>query len=222
MPSLSIVATPIGNMGDITLRALEVLKAADAIVAEDTRVTKKLLTHYQIQKRVISWHERSGEREWSHIAALLQSGAALAYVTDAGTPGVSDPGGALIERIMRAFPETVITPLPGPSALAATVSVAGIPMSEFLFLGFLPHKKGRQTLLKEIGASERPVILFESVHRILKLLGELAPLAKRVIVCRELTKKFETIYRGTPDEVLEQMPPGEVKGEFTVIVYDSK
>src|SRR3989344_3165248 len=171
MSSLFIVATPIGNLEDITQRALRVLSEVQGVVAEDTRVTTRLLRHYGIEKKLTAWHEHSDERVWQCLKEMLASGASLAYVTDSGTPGLSDPGGRLAELVRTQLPEVQIIPVPGPSALAAAISIAGIPLRDFLFLRFLPHKKGRQTKLGEIGASDRPVILYESVHRIRKLLG---------------------------------------------------
>jgi 16S rRNA (cytidine1402-2'-O)-methyltransferase len=220
MATLSIVATPIGNLEDITHRAVRVLSEADVVLAEDTRVTKRLLEHIGSSAKLASWHQHSNEQEFAAIRKLYDSGKSIAYVSDAGTPGISDPGGKLIELTLRNCPDVSIEPIPGPSALGAAISIAGIPMDEFHFMGFLPHKKGRQTGIKKIVASSVPVILFESVHRIRKLLTELAGMQKQVIVCRELTKKFETVYRGTPDEVLQQLKPAEEKGEFVVIVHE--
>ena len=219
MATFYSIATPIGNASDITERAVRTLSSVSAILAEDTRVTQKLLALLNIKKPLIAWHQHSDARTWQRIKTLLIAGNDVAYVTDAGTPGISDPGGKLIALIAKELPQVRIEPIPGPSALAAAISIAGIPLDEFLFLGFLPHKKGRQTLLKEIAASGRPVILFESVHRIKKLLGELAEHDMRVVVCRELTKKFETVYRGTAAEVLSALRPEEIKGEFVVIVH---
>ena len=219
MSTLYIIATPIGNASGITERAVRTLSSVSAILAEDTRVTHKLLSLLGIRQGLIAWHEHSDARAWERIRVLLAGGSDLCYVTDAGTPGVSDPGGRLIELVRKELPDVHIVPIPGPSALAAAISVAGIPLSEFLFLGFLPHKKGRQTALHEIAQSARPVILFESVHRIRKLLAELAESKMRVVVCRELTKKFETVYRGTAAEVLEALTAMETKGEFVVIAH---
>lgn len=219
MQALYIVGTPLGNMDDISVRAVKTLADVDAIIAEDTRVTKKILDRHAIVRPLLTWHEHSGEREWSRISGYLSAGKSLAYATDAGTPGVSDPGGVLVAHVLDEFPHMAVVPIPGPSSLTAAISVAGIPLHEFVFLGFLPHKKGRQTKLTRIEESAIPVILFESVHRIGKLLGELASGSKRVIVCRELTKKFETVYRGTPQSVLAHLAPAEVKGEFVVIIY---
>ncbi|MFZ2299513.1 MAG: 16S rRNA (cytidine(1402)-2'-O)-methyltransferase [Candidatus Moraniibacteriota bacterium] len=219
--TLYIVATPIGNLSDITLRALETLKAVDAILCEDTRVTGKLLARYEIRKSLVSCHEHTDGRKLEQIVGRLKSGENLAFVTDAGTPGLSDPGNRLVELALAAG--IVVVPIPGVSALGAIVSVAGIDMREFLFLGFPPHKKGRQTFFKSVAASEMPVIYYESPHRVMKnleLLSEYAPEMK-VVIGRELTKMFEEIIRGTIGEAREHFAahPDKVKGEFVIIAY---
>lgn len=192
MSILSIVATPIGNLGDITLHALRVLKETDWVLCEDTRVTKKLLDHYQIKTPTISYHQHSGELKVDRIIELLRAGKNLALVTDAGTPGISDPGGWLVSLVRAELGEGVkIESVPGASALGAAISLAGAGFDRFLFLGFLPHKKGRQTMLKEIGASKYPVILYESKHRIVKLLEELIKMNEEMKKCGEVRKRKE-------------------------------
>lgn len=222
--TLYIVATPIGNLGDITLRALETLKTADAILCEDTRVTGKLLKHFEIHKPTISCHEHTDERKLAQIIGRLSQGESFAFVSDAGTPGLSDPGNRLVE-LARAAGISVV-PIPGASALGAIVSVAGIDMREFLFLGFPPHKKGRETFFKAVAASEVPVVYYESPHRVMKNLGLLAALSPemRVVIGRELTKMFEEIIRGSVSEAIAYFTehPEKVKGEFTIIVYPVK
>ena len=221
MGTLSIVATPIGNLGDITFRAVETLKNADAIFCEDTRVTAKLLHKYEISKPLVRCDEKMEEVAAKKAIEMLAEGKRVAVVTDAGTPGISDPGGRLVARVRRFAPEAIIEAIPGPSALTAALSIAGLNSPDFLFLGFLPHKKGRQTALKEIGASERTIALYESPHRILKLLKELTQFApgKQVIVVKEITKVFEALYRGTPEEVSQRLAENKaVRGEFVVIV----
>lgn len=217
-----VVATPIGNLADITLRALETLKSVDLILCEDTRQTQKLLNHYEIKAPTLSYHQHSQLGKIDLILEKIEQGKTLALVSDAGTPGISDPGSYLVQKIYERFGENVaIVPIPGASALATILSVAGLPGDDFLFLGFLPHKKGRQTLLKEIVASSRAVVLYESVHRIHKLLTELiaAGVASRqLVVGRELTKKFETIYRGMASEVAAKLSAQQTKGEFVVII----
>jgi len=216
MSTLFIVSTPIGNLADITLRALDTLKNADLIACEDTRTTQKLLSHYQIIKPTISYHQHSKIGKVDQIIDALKAGKNVALVTDAGTPGISDPGNKLVSAAIEA--NIKIEPIPGPSALTSALSISGLPTDRFLFLGFLPHKKGRQTLIKEIKDSQYAIVLYESVHRIQKLLTELSDLDREIVVCRELTKKFETIYRGLPKAVLTQLTGDKVKGEFVVII----
>ena len=220
---LSIVATPIGNLSDITLRALETLKAADLILAEDTRVTKKLLERYGIEKPLLSYHQHSGKEKATHIRALLAEGKHLALVTDAGTPGISDPGGILVSEARKQGLGTTIESIPGPSALTSALSIAGVPADSFLFLGFLPHKKGRETLFREIAGEKRTVVFYESSHRILKTLESLTEkltAEHKVTIARELTKIHEEGRGGTPQEILEhyQNHPDKIRGEFTVLV----
>lgn len=220
MSHLYIVATPIGNLSDITLRALDTLRLVDVIVAEDKRVTSKLLQRHNISKKLLVWQQHSGQADWEKIKKELASGHNLAYVSDAGTPGISDPGGKLVSLVLTELPQVSIMPIPGVSALTALVSVAGIALDRFIFLGFLPHKKGRQTIIEVIKKETEPVIFFESVHRIIKALEQLADSPKYLIVGRELSKQFETIYRGTAKEILEQLnkDKSQIKGEFVVIV----
>ena len=215
---LSIVATPIGNLGDITLRALETLKNADAIFCEDTRVISKLLAKYEIKKPLYRLDSIKELRRVDEIVERLQTGERLVFVTDAGTPGVSDPGGRLVKGVRDALPNAKIEAIPGPSALTAALSIAGLDSPEFTFLGFLPHKKGRQTALKKIMESEIDVILYESPHRILKLLKELGD--RSLTIGRELTKMHEEIVTGTATEVAQSLTTRDaVRGEFVVIVH---
>lgn len=219
--TLFIVATPIGNLGDITLRALETLRAADAVLSEDTRVTGRLLMHFDIKKTLISCHEHTEEKKLDGIVARLAAGENFAFVSDAGTPGLSDPGNKLVSLALAV--RVPVVPIPGVSALAAMVSVAGIDMREFVFLGFPPHKKGRETFFKQVAATDMPVVYYESVHRVVKnleLLETLAP-ESRVIIGRELTKLFEEVRRGSVSDILAHYREHEstVKGEFVVIVY---
>ncbi|MFA6254428.1 MAG: 16S rRNA (cytidine(1402)-2'-O)-methyltransferase [Patescibacteria group bacterium] len=218
MSTLYVVATPIGNLEDITLRAMRVLKEVDLIACEDTRLTKRLLDHYQITTPTISYHQHSQVGKIDFLISKLKEGKNLALVSDAGTPGISDPGGLLVQAANREGIK--VETIPGPSAVVAALSVSGLPTDRFLFLGFLPHKKGRETLVKEIVESKYTIVFYESVHRIIKALEQLqaANLNREVVVCRELTKKFETVYRGKVNEVLEKLKPEAVKGEFVVIV----
>lgn len=221
---LSIVATPIGNLGDLTFRALWNLKECTVIYAEDTRVTLKLLNHYGLRKSVFRLDAATEAKKSEEIIARLQAGEHVAYVTDAGTPGVSDPGARLVARVRERLPEGKIETVPGPSALTAALSIAGISLDTFLFLGFLPHKKGRQTMLKRVASSDVPVVLYESPHRILKLLEELGKTIPKqtVTLARELTKLHEEVLTGSPSELLEQIKKGKARGEFVVIIESSR
>jgi 16S rRNA (cytidine1402-2'-O)-methyltransferase len=211
--TLSIVATPIGNLEDITLRALRVLTEADAIYAEDTRVIGKLLAHYKITTSVHRLDAATETKKADEIIERLEEGEKVAYVSDAGTPGISDPGSRLVAYVRNASPENTIEAIPGASALTATLSIT--------FLGFLPHKKGRQTALRKIGESEHPVVVYESPHRIIKLLNELSKLetAVTVTVAREITKMFEEVLVGDPLVVAKNLEDkGGVRGEFVVVI----
>ena len=225
MGTLSIVATPIGNMEDITLRALRTLKEADVIYAEDTRVISKLLARYEIRKPLQRLDAATEAAKAEEIIERLAAGERVVYVSDAGTPGISDPGARLVaavrEQVSKSDFDTTIEAIPGPSALTAALSIAGISTTGFTFFGFLPHKKGRQTALGKVMESEFPVVLYESPHRILKLLKELEDGgASRVVVARELTKMHEEVISGTAAEVQAHFAahPAAVRGEFVVII----
>ncbi|MDO8536632.1 MAG: 16S rRNA (cytidine(1402)-2'-O)-methyltransferase [bacterium] len=224
MSKFFVVATPIGNMGDITLRAIETLKSVDLILCEDTRETKKILDKYAINTPTMSYHAQSKLSKVDKIFELLEEGKNLALVSDAGTPGISDPGAMLVSQIRArtTLAQTEVIPIPGPSAVIAALSASGLPTHEFTFLGFLPHKKGRETLFKEIAISERTMVFYESPHRILKTLESLIKFCpnKKVCIARELTKIYEEFKTGTPEEVLEYLTknPEKQRGEFTVIV----
>lgn len=225
MGILSIVATPIGNLEDITLRALRTLKECDVIYAEDTRVISKLLSKYGHRKSIFRMDAATEIKKADEIISRLENGEHVVFVSDAGTPCISDPGARLVahvrEQVKRSDLFTKIETIPGASALTAALSVAGIDATKFMFLGFLPHKKGRLTALKKLATSDIPVILYESPHRILKLLKELETLkAPRVIIARELTKIHEEIISGTPKELLTHFSahPSTVRGEFVVMV----
>ncbi len=212
---LFIVATPIGNLGDFTFRALETLKEVNYILCEDTRVTRKLLDRYKIDAKTISYHQHSTDKKVNEIKKLLAGGNDLALVTDAGTPGISDPGNLLISKLT----DVEIVPVPGVSAVVTALSISGFPTDKFLFLGFPPHKKARNKYFRELAEVKFTVAFYESNHRIKKCLGELAEVLdknRQICICRELTKKFETIYRGNIEEILEQKI--SEKGEFVVVV----
>ena len=221
MGTLSIIATPIGNLEDITLRALRTLSECDVIYAEDTRVISKLLSRYEIKKPLQRLDAATEIKKSDEVIARLEAGERVVFVSDAGTPGISDPGARLVAQVREQLPTATIEAIPGASALTAALSIAGIDATAFTFLGFLPHKKGRQTTLKKITKSEIPVVLYESPHRILKLLKELEALqAPRVVIARELTKIHEEVVSGTPNEMLEHFAahPDTIRGEFVVIV----
>lgn len=221
--SLYLVATPIGNLEDITLRALRVLKESDYILCEDTRVGKKLLDHYEIKKPLISFHHHSSDSKYREVLSLLKKGLNLSVISDAGTPGISDPGGLLVDYIRKNDPDIFIEPIPGASALTTAISVSGIKIDKFVFFGFLPHKKGRQKMLEEIISSKYPVVLFESKHRILKLLKEVNTFntVKKIIIFREISKIHYSFYEGSALELLNRFEEGKdsLKGEFVVIIY---
>lgn len=220
MSTLYVVATPIGNLNDISTRATDILRLVDLILCEDTRVTRILLDRYQIKTSTLSYHQHSKLKKVEYVIRLLKEGKNLALVSDAGTPGISDPGNKLIEEILTILDSVMIVPVPGSSALAAAASISGFPMDKLLFLGFPPVKKKRKKFFEEVISSKHPVIFYESPYRILKTLRELGIMNQdlRIVLCRELTKKFETIHRGTIGEVLKQVEAGEIRGEFVVVV----
>ena len=221
---LYIVATPIGNLKDITLRALEVLKEVDLILAEDTRKAKILLNHYQIKKPIISYHQHSSSKKIERIIQFLKKGKKIALISEAGTPGICDPAPKLILEAKKVIKNLKIIPVPGPCAFIAALSVSGVYGDRFLFLGFLPKKKKRQKFLKRILEEKYPVIFYESCHRILKTLEEIKNLSqktgkwRKIIVFKEITKIFEKKFEGSITDVLNQLKKEKIKGEFVVIV----
>ncbi|MDO8495987.1 MAG: 16S rRNA (cytidine(1402)-2'-O)-methyltransferase [bacterium] len=227
---LYIVATPIGNLEDITLRAISVLRSADFILAEDTRVTRVLLDKYSIPTKSISYHQHSGFQKIEQIIELLKEGKNLALVTDAGTPGINDPGNYLVMKCLEAIPDLKIVPIPGSNAAITALSVSGFPSDKFIFLGFPPHKKGRMTFFQRINLLEDTIVFYESKYRILKALEELKKFSlvglpaqageRQIVVARELTKQFETIYRGTVDQIMLKLNShkNNLLGEFVVVV----
>jgi len=212
MNKLYIVATPIGNLKDITRRALEALQQADFILCEDTRVTRKLLDYFDIDKPMISYHQHSKLSKIAKIKELLNNHD-LALVSDAGTPGISDPGNKLIEQVKNICE---VVPIPGVSAISTIISISGFPTDRFIFLGFIPQKKKRKQFIEKINTFEYPVIFYESCYRIIKTLKQLNQ-DLEIVVGRELTKKFETIYRGQVDKVIDMIEKDKIKGEFTII-----
>jgi len=217
-----MVATPIGNLGDISARAQEILSAVSFIACEDTRVTKKLLSHLSLSQELVSLHHHTPPSQVRKIVDRIASGVDAAYVSDAGTPGLADPGGKLVAAASAAGIKVV--PIPGPSAAVAALSVAGLPANAYLFLGYPPHKKGRQKFFKEVAESKPTVVIFESTHRILKTLRELAQAIEQrpVVVARELTKMYETIYRGSAQDIIKQLESSSTKGELVIVVSPRK
>ena len=216
---LSIVGTPIGNLEDITARAVRVLGEANAIACEDTRVASKLLAHLFIAKPLVSVHEHSNLKVVTTLVSRMKAGEHIAYVCDAGTPGMNDPGGKLVEAASEAGIKIEV--IPGPSALTAAISICGFPMDEFTYIGFIPHKKGRETLFKQMAEREAPTIFLESTHRIMKTLDALTKHldpARKIFVGRELTKMHETHYRGMITDVVQRLKATSTKGEFIVII----
>ncbi len=218
--TLYVVATPIGNLEDITLRALRILKEADLIACEDTRVARKLLNRFEIATPTISYFQHSKVSKTDRIIRELLAGKNVALITDAGTPGISDPGNVLVAEAAENGIKT--EPIPGPSALAALLSVSGINAQKFVFMAFPPHKKGRRKFFQEVAETKYPVVYYESPHRFIKnleLLAEMSP-DKKLIVGRELTKMFEEVVRGSIAEILKYFKENEdkLRGEFAVIV----
>ncbi len=220
---LYVVATPIGNLEDITMRTLRVLKEASLVLCEDTRHSRVLLSHYGISTKTESYHAHSNEAKMKGIANRLAAGEDLALISDAGTPLISDPGSPLLSYLRANLGADLrIVPIPGASALTAALSVIPVASGKFFFLGFLPHKKGRQTAIKEMRDADYATVCYESSHRILKLMGELAEFfpEAHVWIARELTKQFEEIFDGSPSELksLLESKPERQKGEFVVVV----
>ncbi len=220
LASLYVVGTPIGNLEDLTFRAKRIFGEVDVIACEDTRVTKKLLDHYTITTSTTSIHHHSSAADLDRVLDRVEQGKSVAVVTDAGMPGVSDPGGKLIARAVERGLH--VESVPGPSALTTAASLSGVPTDSFLFLGFLPHKKGRETLFKRIAQTEETVVLYESPHRLMKTLNSLMGLSlnKKIIVCRELTKLHESLVRGSAEEVLKYFTDhaDEVRGEIVIVI----
>ncbi len=214
-----MVPTPIGNLGDITLRALEVLGAADLILAEDTRTTAKLLKHYDIDTPMRSFHMHNEHKSVPRIISELSAGGCIALVSDAGSPGVSDPGFLLVRACVAA--KIHVQALPGATALVPALTLSGIPCERFVFEGFLPPKKGRQKRLSALAEETRTIVLYESPHRILKTLGQLAEHLgekREATASRELTKKFEETVRGSLKTLIDHFTKAPPKGEFVIVV----
>ena len=216
---LYIVPTPIGNLKDITLRALEVLKSVDVILAEDTRTTSHLLNHYQITKPISPYHQHNEHKIVDHLVQQMQAGKTMAVVTDAGTPGISDPAFLLVRACIRS--DVKVECLPGATAFVPALVNSGVPSNRFVFEGFLPQKKGRQTLLKNLATEDRTMVFYESPMRLVKTLQDFIQYfgeTRHCCVCRELTKMFEENKRGTLTEVRDYYKEKGVKGEIVIVV----
>ncbi|MDI6779759.1 MAG: 16S rRNA (cytidine(1402)-2'-O)-methyltransferase [Bacteroidota bacterium] len=216
--TLYLVATPIGNLEDITYRAVKILTGVDLIAAEDTRKTKILLDHYNIQKEMVSYFAFNEAKRTPELIQKLKQGLSIAIVSDAGTPGISDPAYRLVRA---AIDEGInIISIPGASAFISALIVSGLSTDSFVFEGFLPHKKGRKTKLEQLAKETRTIILYESPHRLLRTLSELLTFMgdRRIVVAREITKKFEEIYRGKISNALNNFSQKSIKGEFVLII----
>ncbi|MDG2330432.1 MAG: 16S rRNA (cytidine(1402)-2'-O)-methyltransferase [Flavobacteriales bacterium] len=222
MAKLYIVPTPIGNLGDITYRAIEVLKDVSMILAEDTRVTKKLLTHYSISTPLRSYHQHNEHKIIDEIVSKIKMGDQMAIVSDAGTPGISDPGFLLVRKCKEDGID--VECLPGATALIPALVNSGIPSDRFYFEGFLPQKKGRKSRIETLLNFDKTVVLYESTHRILKLLKEVKEVdsSRHLSVSRELTKKFEENVQGTAQQLLLHFETNSTKGEFVVVIQGNK
>lgn len=234
MAKFYVVSTPIGNMEDITARALRVLEEADLILCEDTRVTAKLLNKYEINTPQKSYHSQSGSKKVEEVISILKEGKDVALLSDSGTPSISDPGSVLVSTVKEEFeitasvePEVEILSVPGPSAVTAALSVSGMPASGFLFLGFPPAKKARNKFFDEVADSKRTTVFYESPHRLIKSLkslkGRFKP-ERRIVLVKEITKIYESQLEGSVSEVLEKLEstPDLIKGEFVVVAEGAK
>jgi len=216
---LILVPTPIGNLQDITLRAITVLKEADLILAEDTRVSSKLLKHLEIEKKLIAHHKFNEHKTVASIVSKIEQGYTVALISDAGTPAISDPGFLLVRACVEK--EVVVECLPGPTALIPALAVSGLPTEKFVFEGFLPQKKGRQTRLKILAEESRTIVFYESPYRLVKALTQFSEFFgedRKACVCRELSKMFEEIKRGTVSELVEYYTAHPPKGEIVIVV----
>ncbi|NOX37481.1 MAG: 16S rRNA (cytidine(1402)-2'-O)-methyltransferase [Calditrichaeota bacterium] len=217
-----MVSTPIGNLEDITLRALRILKEVDLICAEDTRTTRKLLNHYQIKNNLLSCHSYNVKQRIPQVLTRLQQGQQVALVSEAGTPGISDPGHALVMAAIRE--QIPVVPIPGPSAAIAALVASGLPTDRFVFEGFLPRKKGRQTKLQQLKDEPGTIILYESPHRIRKTIEDIVNIFgnRYIVLARELTKRFEEFIRGYASDILQLLEERDLKGEIVLLVAGTK
>lgn len=220
MPKLFIIATPIGNLEDITFRAIKTLKEVDLLLCEDTRKTKKLLFYYQIKKPTLCYFQHSSFKAYQKIVSLLKSGKNLGLVCEAGTPGISDPGNELIARLIEDIENLEIIPIPGPSAITCALSICGFNVSRFAFFGFPPSKRKRKKFFENLSKIDLPIVLFESKWRLVKTLKDLKDFLgeRQVFICHELTKKFESFFRGNLSGAVEFFEKSALKGEFVIVI----
>jgi 16S rRNA (cytidine1402-2'-O)-methyltransferase len=220
MGTLYVIATPIGNLEDVTTRSLTTLASLDLLLCEDTRVTGRLLSRYETTVKMEPYREDLHFKSLPRIVEMLQAGKTIGLVSDAGTPGIADPGYRLVRDVLAAAPDTKVIPIPGPSAVAAALSASGMPSDQYVFMGFPPHKKGRTAMFKEAMAMERTTVMYESTHRITKALEAIAAIDpnRQLVVGREITKLHETFYRGTASEVMAKLDETSSKGEFVIII----
>lgn len=229
MGTLYVVATPIGNLDDISSRALATLRKVSLILAEDTRVTAKLLQAKDIATPMRTYHQHSSDAVGTHAIERLRAGDDVALVSDAGTPGINDPGGMLIARVIADEPDSIIVPIPGPNAAVTALSISGFPADRYAYLGFVPHKKGRETFFRELAQRPETQVFYESKHRIVRALEQMESAFggekcedRNIVVARELTKQFETVYRGTVAQTRARLSDQEIRGEFVVVVAPYK
>lgn len=221
--TLYIVPTPIGNLEDMTLRAIRILKEVDLVLCEDTSVTQKLFKEYNITTKTSLFYAQSGVKNIEKIMQMLEDGKQIALVSDAGTPTISDPGVLLVDKVRKELPDVVIVALPGASALITALSASGISSATFIFYGFVPHKKGRETLFKTIAENDMTSVFYESVHRIEKTLESLSKsldTTRQLVIAREMTKMHEEVIRGTAQEIKTyfEVNKDHLRGEFVVVV----
>lgn len=220
--SIYIVSTPIGNLADISLRAIDILKTVDLIACEDTRQTSKILNHYKIKNKMTPYHDHNKEYKTSSLIDLIKKGNSIALVSDAGTPGISDPGFYLIREAIKN--DINISPIPGPSALTAAILASGMEIDRFLFEGYLPRKKGRLKRLKELAAYKVTIVIFEGPHRVLKTLRDLRDTLgdRKAAIGRELTKVHEEFIRGNLSDLIANFNERKPKGEFVILIEGNK
>ena len=220
--SIYVVSTPIGNLADISLRAIDILKTVDLIACEDTRQTAKILNHYRIKNKMTPYHDHNKEYKTSSLIELIKKGNSIALVSDAGTPGISDPGFYLIQEAIKN--DINISPIPGPSALTAATVASGMEIDRFLFEGYLPRKKGRLKRLKELAAYKVTIVIFEGPHRILKSLRDLRDAFgdRKAAIGREMTKVHEEFIRGNLSDLIANFNERKPKGEFVILIEGNK